>query len=288
MIKLIILDVDGVLLGTKKGLNSPYPSIKVMKYLREIQDSGVPISLCTGKASFATKLLIEKMQLNNHHITDGGAVVFDPIDKEVLKNITLPGDAIQDLLKQTKDIRTNWELYTLNKWFVPVNSEIKYAVQHQEHSNIIPFEEVDDLMPIAETNSFTKAMILYLPETEEYYRTLMNKYEGIMNMQWTEAPSILPNKLLIITAKGVNKKGSVNEMLIHYNIKPEEVLAVGDTMMDWKFMDGCGYFGVMGNADKEMKDLVTGLGGFIGGNVDEDGVIDIIEHFKPEISLGQK
>ena len=287
MIKLIILDVDGVLLGTKKGINSPYPSQKVIEFLKKEQDLGVPVSLCTGKASFATKLLIDQMQLNNLHITDGGAVIFNPIDNIVLESITLPIEPIKKLLQETKSHNTFWELYTLNNWFIHSNSEKKYAIKHQESSNIVPWKEVDDLLVLAKTEKLTKAMILFPQDLEDFYKNIFSKYEDVLALQWTYAPALLPNKLLIITAKAIDKRSSVTKLIKQYNLKPDETLAVGDTMMDWKFMDGCGYIAAMGNADSEMKGIINGRGGFVGGDVDEDGIIDIIEHFKQQIEYSK-
>ncbi len=48
MVKLIITDVDGVIVGHKVGVNFPYPSQKVIEALKEVKLS-IPVVLCTGK-----------------------------------------------------------------------------------------------------------------------------------------------------------------------------------------------------------------------------------------------
>jgi hydroxymethylpyrimidine pyrophosphatase-like HAD family hydrolase len=48
MISVIILDVDGVIVDEKIGYNSPWPHPGVIAKLKQIEQSGIPISLCSG------------------------------------------------------------------------------------------------------------------------------------------------------------------------------------------------------------------------------------------------
>jgi hydroxymethylpyrimidine pyrophosphatase-like HAD family hydrolase len=95
-IKAIILDVDGVIIGEKVGFNSPYPNEIVTNAMKTIQNSGIPISLCTAKPHFAIDKIIQDSDLDNVHITDGGGVIIDPIKNIVLKKIL--SQLIQPLL----------------------------------------------------------------------------------------------------------------------------------------------------------------------------------------------
>lgn len=284
MIKLIVLDVDGVVKGFKEGVNSPYPSQKVTDYVRTTQDKGIPICLCTGKASFAVRKIVEKMGLNNQHITDGGAVVFDPLDDTVLKSITLPQEVAKTLLHQGQGKKILWELYTLKNKFI----EDDFPLHIIENPHIMPYQKVTDLRPLAETEKMTKIEIKYLPNTEKYLKQIFEPHKEKIDIQWTHIPSLLPMKIVILTAKGVSKHVAVVDLVKFYGVDFSEVLAVGDTMMDWGFMDGCGYVATMGNANGEMKELILDHGGFVGGHVDDDGLIDILEHYRKDIIFTSK
>ena len=89
MIKAIILDVDGVIVGEKIGFNSPFPHPEVIKRLKSIRQKGIPISLCTAKPHYAIHKIIENAELNNLHITNGGGVIIDPIDNFIFVSIIL-------------------------------------------------------------------------------------------------------------------------------------------------------------------------------------------------------
>src|SRR5947209_1656529 len=80
MIKAIITDIDGIIIGEKIGFNSPHPHSKVLRALKIIREKGIPICLCSGKPHYAIGEVIKRAELHNPHITDGGAVTIDPID----------------------------------------------------------------------------------------------------------------------------------------------------------------------------------------------------------------
>lgn len=71
MIKGLILDVDGVLVGGKKGYNWPLPNQQVIDELKTLRQKGIIVSLCTGKVTFAIHEIVHLAHLDNVHIGDG-------------------------------------------------------------------------------------------------------------------------------------------------------------------------------------------------------------------------
>ena len=66
-------------------------------------------------------------------------------------------------------------------------------------------------------------------------------------------------------------------------VNPKDMLGVGDGLSDWQFIEPCSYGGTMGNASEELKKLVSLKGrdfSVIGGNVDENGILEIFNYFK--------
>jgi len=74
MIKAIITDVDGVIVGDKTGVNFPLPNATIIRKLKELKKSGIPIILCTGKPSYTINDIIIKAELDNPHISDAGFI----------------------------------------------------------------------------------------------------------------------------------------------------------------------------------------------------------------------
>ena len=102
MIKGIFLDVDGVLVGNKKGYNWPEPNKKVIDSLKMLRERGIIVSLCTGKGTFAIKDIALKAKLDNLHIGDGGAIIKNFITDEVLKIDAINKDIVLKIYNELK------------------------------------------------------------------------------------------------------------------------------------------------------------------------------------------
>ena len=111
---------------------------------------------------------------------------------------------------------------------------------------------------------------------------LVSKEVQELPLQWGIHPTALPYQFGIITANGISKKQAVQVIAEYTKVPLDEMLGIGDGMTDWQFMEICGYAGVMGNGSQELKDKIVNKGehGFIGGSVDENGVLDILKYFK--------
>lgn len=110
---------------------------------------------------------------------------------------------------------------------------------------------------------------------------IFKPFEGELILSWGVHPVALPHQFGIITAKGISKKQAVSEIADYRGINPEELLGVGDSTTDWQFIEQCGYAGAVGNATSELKELVATKNerSFIGGTVNENGILDIFDYF---------
>lgn len=281
MIQGIILDVDGVLVGGKKGYNWPDPNPQVMTKLTELRKKGLVVSLCTGKGTFAIDSMVKKAQLDNLHIGDGGAVVVDPIRKEILQQHTIPPLYVQRLITLLLSSHTYVELYTPDGYYVQKNLISDKTEKHEKILYKKPII-VDSLSSAAQHLSIVKIMPIANDELDKKRIIhLFNDFKNDLTLQWGIHPTALPYQFGIITQKGISKKQAAQTIAQHSGISLEHVLGIGDSMTDWQFMEICGYAGAMGNASEELKKQVVTKGskGYIGRSVDENGVLDIITHF---------
>jgi len=117
-IRAIILDVDGVIVGEKIGFNSPHPHPTIISALKQIQNRGIPICLCTAKPHFAISQEIKAADLNNLHITDGGGVVINPVDDVIVKQNNIDSNKAIQVLQAFLDHEIYVEFYTVNHYFI--------------------------------------------------------------------------------------------------------------------------------------------------------------------------
>ncbi len=283
MIKGIILDVDGVIVGEKIGYNSPYPHPDVMERLKKIKLKGISVSLCTAKPNYSIKKIIDDAHLNNLHITDGGGVVIDLIDNIILKKYFINKELCKEVIEHYIDNGVYTEFYTITDYFIQENQKKELTTTHEHVLQRAP-QIVQSLAEESEKQNVTKIMPIAKDENDKQRLTeLFEPFKGDLTLSWGIHPIALPHQFGIITAKDISKKQAALEITNSIGIKPEEMLGIGDSTSDWQFIESCGFGGAMGNASEELKKLVKSKGekhSFVGKSVDENGILDIFDYFK--------
>jgi hypothetical protein len=281
MIRAIITDVDGVLVGKTPGINFPNPNEKVLEKLKQIHEKGIPVILCTAKSLFPNLPTIEDAHLDNLHIMDGGSVIIDP-----LKNKTtihpLSKEIVEKILYFALENDIYIELHALGKYFVEESQVSDFTKDHteimQQEPTIVPA-----LIEIISQEEIIKIMLI-LP-TEEDKGLVTPLFEGLqkdISTFWGLHPTMVPAQFGVITAHGVSKKHGAEEIIKNLGISFDEVLGIGDTKGDWAFLQLCKYVGVVG----DDQNLITfakekGEGNyFIAPNVEENGIMHVFEHFE--------
>ena len=142
---------------------------------------------------------------------------------------------------------------------------------------------IDSLVDTAKEIDVVKIMPVASDETEKKkIIELFQPYSLDLTLQWGVHLTALPYQFGIITMSGISKAQAAREISKHTGISLQEILGIGDGITDWQFMEVCGYAGAMGNSSQELKDKVIARGssGYIGKSIDENGLLDILSHFK--------
>jgi len=282
MIKAIILDVDGVIVGEKIGFNSPYPHPDVIERLRSLRQKGIFISLCSAKPHYSVKKIVNDAELNNLHITNGGSVIIDPIENIIFKKHVINNFDAVKVIDIYLENNVYTEFYTVNEYVIQDNQVSDIT---KTHTHILQREPKIVSSLINEARKSEVIKIMPIAKNEEDKKKLMELFKPFvkdLTLSWGIHPIALPHQFGIITAKGISKKQAALEIAQKENVKPEEMLGIGDSLSDWQFIKSCRFGGTMGNANEELKKLVLSKGekySFIGRSVDENGILDIFEYF---------
>ena len=286
-IKGIILDVDVVIVGEKIGFNSPNPHIDVINKLRKIRNKGISISLCTAKPHFSIGKIIKDAELNNYHIADGGSVIINPIDNTIVKKHIMDKNKVKDILEMYIDNNVYTEFYTVDNYFIQETQKCDITPKHIHilQDNPVILKDIAN-----ESLKYDVTKIMPIALDEEDKNRVTELFEKKMNtgltLSWGIHPVANPLKFGIITAPGISKKQGAIEIANNMNVPLENILAVGDSTSDWQFIELCGYGAAMGNASEKLKEYVkTKQEGhfYIGGDVDENGIIKILNYFEKEM-----
>lgn len=281
-VKGIILDVDGVIVGEKIGYNSPWPNEEVMNKLKEIKNSGIPISLCSGKPYFSIDKIIKDANLNNYHIADGGSIIINPITNSIIKEYNVPKEQAKKILQLCIDNNIYVEFYTVDNYYIESSQECDIT---KIHAHILQRDAIklDDIVRDSEMYNITKVMPIARDEEDmKHVQSLIDELNTGLSFNWGVHPIANPLKFLMVTAPGISKKEGALEIAKSMGVESENILAVGDSTSDWKFISICGFGGAMGNASDELKKLVKSKENnkyFIGKDVDNNGILDILDYF---------
>ncbi len=281
-IKALILDVDGVIVGEKDGYNFPHPNKVVVHALKQIQNNGTPISLCTAKSHFAITKEIRDADLNNIHIADGGGVIIDPINNIIIKQSNLPSKQVSSLIQALIEVDIYVEFYTADTYFI---QESQAGAITEKHAKIVQSypKQVTSLAHEALRQRITKLMPIAVNEAQKaVINDIFTPFWDKITFTWGTNPAASSLKFGIVTAKGISKRQGAIEISRSLHIPLENILGVGDSSNDWQFIELCGYGAAMGNASEELKDKVRSKGkkqGFIAPSVNENGILEVFRHF---------
>jgi len=277
----MILDVDGVIVGGKKGYNWPSPHPDVIAALKNLRRQGMIISLCTGKGTFAIRDIVLDARLDNIHIGDGGAIVVDFINNRIIDKHIIDKEIVQKIVKSLLKKNVYVELYTVDGYYIQKDAISDITRKHaailyrdpvllESLENDANKLEVTKITPVAKDKNERQIIV-----------DIIKDFENILSLQWGVHLTANHLEFGIITLKYISKKESALRISRTTGIDMSQMLGVGDSMTDWQFMDICGYASAMGNANDELKQLVKKKGekGFVAPSVDENGILAVFRHF---------
>ena len=282
MIKAIITDVDGVIVGKKQGVNFPLPNQVVIRRLQALQKKGIPVILCTSKSSHIIKELIRQADLRCPHITDAGALIIDPLDHKVIKVCVFDKPLASDIVAASLSEKFYTEVYGIDDYYLQKDyvgnfTEKRIQILQKEHITLNSLVEEIDSIDVIKIKIFA-----HNKEEKKKIQQFLEQFNEKANILWGQHPFTAPTEETNITVKGVSKQTAALEVLDYLKISPSESLGISDTVGDWNFMSLCKYVGVVGDESSEFKELAKTKGEgnyFFGSSVDDDGFLQIVDYF---------
>jgi HAD superfamily hydrolase (TIGR01484 family) len=282
VIKAIITDIDGVIVGKRLGVNFPLPNKKIISALSALHKNGIPVVICTAKFNHAVKDIILDAQLRNPHITDGGALIIDPLEDKIIQKHIFTKDLARNIVEKCIEGGIYTEVYGAQDYYLQVDhkgdfTEKRIRILQKEQKTVTSLVEQVEKIEVIKIINFA-----HNDYDREKITTILLPFKNEIHYVWSQHPTTVPSTNTIITIKGVSKKSASREVLEYLNISPSEVIGVGDTMGDWNFMSLCTYVGVVGDESPELKELAKTKGEgnyFFGSSVDDDGFLQILNYF---------
>ncbi|MFD3155801.1 sugar-phosphatase [Haloimpatiens sp. FM7330] len=264
MFKLIALDMDGTLLKEDKTISN-----KTFEAIQNAKEKGVKVVLSTGRPVLGIKKYLQHLNLINEDdfaVTYNGAVVQCTKSGQVIADNPLTFEDLHYLYNLSKELGINIHALTTNTCITPKAN--KYS-EYEATMNEIPLKVVD-FDNIDENTKIVKVMFV---DPEEILSKVIEKLPKDIYEKYTvvrSAPFFLE-----FLDKNVNKGFGVKLLAEKLNIKPEEVICVGDAGNDVHMIKYAGLGVAMDNASLDVKKQAD----YITLSNEEDGVAHVINKF---------
>jgi len=242
--KALILDLDGTTMPS--GLHE-LPRKSVVEAIAKAKDK-IHVCIATGRPFQETKHLIDRLALSGPCIVSGGAQIYDPIKKRIIREIYLPKTVIPQIVAIAK------------------RYSLKVGILYSEHNALYTKN-----LPL------DSAIGVYIPSIPQKIVSAVEKeLSAISAIALQKMPSWENNRIAIdVTNAKATKLHGIQHIMSIMHVTKEETIGVGDSYNDLPLLLACGFKIAMGNAIPELKAIAD----YIAPSVEEDGVVAIIEKF---------
>lgn len=279
-IKVIMLDIDGTLLNTKKELTP-----KTKKALIKAQELGCIVVLASGRPTPGLVDLAKELDLDKHHgllVSFNGSVVTDCTTNEVLFNEAMSveeGKAVLEHMKKfnVRPMIDKGEYMYVNDVFdniVTYNGDQSInVIQYESRGGKYKLCEKDDLAAFVDyplNKILTAGDEDYL---KEHYKEMMEPFKDTLSCMFT-GPFYFE-----FTAKGIDKAKALDTVLTPRGYKVEEMIAFGDGHNDASMIKYAGIGVAMENAVDDLKAIADE----ITLSNDNDGIAHSLKKHIPEL-----
>lgn len=265
MYKAVFIDVDGTLIRSDHSL-----SVATTETIKKLQGKGVLVILVSARPLSGVRPIAEKLHLhgdpiaslNGAYIAMGEKIIFDAM---ISADITV---CVHEILQK---FNATVIYYQQDEWFS--DTKTFYTDYEQRITevpvNIEPFDVTANRWKKNNTGPNKILVIAAEKIISEIQCHLQEKFIAKLNV-YTSKPTYLE-----IMNNDASKVNAVKFLTARYNIRQEEIIAIGDNYNDKEMIEFAGMGIAMGNA----PDPVKAAANYITKTNNEDGVSLALSHF---------
>lgn len=249
--RLLVVDLDGTLLDKNGAV-----SAEDREALAEARESGILLSLSTGRAAQACLRIIEQLSLDGYHIFFDGALVSNLNQGQEVYVQPISLAVVRQMVDFAHRHEINLELYSVTHYFA--ERETWSTEAHREFFDIEP--TIVNFANIEGERIIKGGLAVTNPEELARARRFQRQFDGSLHFSWARTPAYPGVDFINILAPEVSKGKALEALASHLGVAMSEVIAVGDGPNDISLLAAAGLAVAMANAPEEVKavaDYVT-------------------------------
>ncbi len=286
MYKLVTVDLDGTLLNSYGEVTE-----NTKEKIKKTQEKGVEIMIASGRPIDSIKTIAEEINSKKYFIAGNGAIIYDIQKEKIIYEKYIPRHKIIEIAKICEENNISYNIYTEKNI---ITQDLKYNVLYYYKENlkkdankITSIIKVDSILEYVKNEPNIKCLkITVCDENQTIFKSIVRRLRAIENIDVMDV-SHMSRKVFKqgtedieigyfyteISSTQVNKWQAIKYLLPILQIKPEEVIGIGDNINDKEMIENAGLGVCMGQSTpviKEISDEIT-------DSNTEEGVANVLE-----------
>ena len=263
---MVAIDMDGTLLNSQNKVSD-----RTRQAIEKATEQGIHIVIATGRILKSALYYSESLDLRNPIVACNGAIIVDE-SRQVIYERTLDREKVVDIIEIAKTEEVYCHFYDKTSFYSNIRSEeiLKFYNEGSTAAGIGVniFKDTEEIMGMKDLDVYK---FIFIDDDVEKLQGLRKQLDDLGNINTS---SSWKNN---IEAMGLNvsKGQALKELCERLNVRPEEVIAIGDSENDLSMLEFAGLGVAMGNGDEYIKQYSD----HITDSNDEDGVAKVIEEF---------
>ena len=250
-IKLIATDMDGTLLDPKGQVDLP----RLEKILDQLEERGIRFVIATGNEIHRVKQLLGHLTERVVLIVANGARIFE--GNQLLQAQTWDDDMVNRALEffKGRECQDQFVVTSMNGGFVKEGTVFTQLENFMTPEMIELFYQRMNFVEELESHLFGGVLKMSLVVGEERSDSVLEEINQLFNGHVQAVSS--GYGCIDILQSGIHKAWGLEELLKRWNLKPEQIMAFGDSENDVEMLQLAGIAYAMENADDKAKAVAT-------------------------------
>lgn len=265
--KLLVMDIDGTLLD-KNGVISTANREAVAQTLQ----SGIKVSLSTGRATGACLKVLSELLLDGFHIFFDGALVCNHSQSHEVYAQPINPTVLKEAIDYAAENGIPLELYSADNYFA--EHESWRTEIHRDFfgmgATVVPFADLWQQERIIKGG-----IVVSTPEEEARVKRFGAEFKDRLNLAFARTPAYPGLAFINVLSPGVSKGKALEALVAHLGIPMKEVMAIGDGFNDISLLTTAGMSVAMQNAPDEVKVVAD----YVTAGIDDSGLAAAIRRF---------
>jgi cof-like hydrolase len=252
-IKLIATDMDGTILDSQGLLDLP----RLEKILDRLEEKGIRFVIATGNEIHRVRQLLGHLTDRVVLIVANGAKIFE--NNQLIQVETWDNELVEKALTFFKgqECQNQFVITSMNGGFVKEGTIFTQLEKFMTPEMIELFYQRMNFVEELHPELFGGVLKMSLVVGEDRMDQVQEDFNQVFN-GYVQAVSSGYGCLDIIQ-DGIHKAWALQELLKRWDIKPEEIMAFGDSENDVEMLELAGIAYAMENADEKAKAVATNI-----------------------------